>query len=328
MSRDAPRIGSDDARARAPRLGLALATLATLALVLVLAASARSGGLTAEVGVGVGVAFVGGVLALLSPCSGAVLPAFFAYGFDTRRSLLAATYAFYLGLATVFVPLGFATSALARLTRGLGDATFVLAGLALVLLAALSLVDGWSGRLAQAGWARRALAAPARAATGGTRAYLVGATFALATTSCTAPILGGIVALASGTGAQAIRSVVLFLAFALGITAPLFVLAASFDRWGRGALRRFRERTIATPWGALPASRALTAASLLLLGVVLIATRGTLALTGLYERMGAAALAYDWSLRAMERPWLAAFALAATALGVAALARWRRSARL
>lgn len=307
---------------RAPRawLGLGLATLATLAIIIVLAATSRTGGFTAQLGVGVGVAFVGGLLALLSPCSGAVLPAFFAYGFDTRRGLLVATYSFYLGLATVFVPLGFATSLLARWTQALGDTTYVITGVVLIALAALTLVDGLEGRLPRFGWAQRALTSPARATSGNTRAYLLGATFALATTSCTAPILGGLVALASGTGPQGIHAVALFLAFALGIAAPLFLLAVSFDRWGRGMLQRTRARMLATPWGPMPLTRALTAGSLLVLGVLFIATRGTLALQGAYERMGADQLAYEVSLAAMARPGLSTLVLAASAIIVATLA--------
>ncbi|MCY9555783.1 hypothetical protein M5W98_29730, partial [Paenibacillus apiarius] len=51
-------------------------------------------------------ALLGGVLALLSPCSAMLLPAFFAYAFQNPRQLLARTAVFYLGLAAVLVPLG------------------------------------------------------------------------------------------------------------------------------------------------------------------------------------------------------------------------------
>ena len=49
-------------------------------------------------------AFLGGVLSLLSPCSALLLPAFFAYAFQSRRRLLAKTVVFYVGLATTLVP--------------------------------------------------------------------------------------------------------------------------------------------------------------------------------------------------------------------------------
>jgi len=61
------------------------------------------------------VAFAGGVLALLSPCSALLLPAFFAYAFGTPRRLVAQTGLFYLGLLTLFVPLGLGVGALATI---------------------------------------------------------------------------------------------------------------------------------------------------------------------------------------------------------------------
>lgn len=51
-------------------------------------------------------AFLAGVLALLSPCSALLLPAFFAYAFTSKRQLLARTAVFFCGLAAVLVPLG------------------------------------------------------------------------------------------------------------------------------------------------------------------------------------------------------------------------------
>ena len=60
-------------------------------------------------------AFFGGVLSLLSPCSALLLPAFFAYAFQSRRKLLAKTAIFYLGLAATLVPLGMGISAVSRL---------------------------------------------------------------------------------------------------------------------------------------------------------------------------------------------------------------------
>ena len=49
-------------------------------------------------------AFLGGVLSLLSPCSALLLPAFFAYAFQSRRRLSEKTVVFYVGLATTLVP--------------------------------------------------------------------------------------------------------------------------------------------------------------------------------------------------------------------------------
>ena len=52
------------------------------------------------------VAFAGGLLALLSPCSALLLPAFFAYAFGSTGRLVTRTVIFYAGLIAVLVPVG------------------------------------------------------------------------------------------------------------------------------------------------------------------------------------------------------------------------------
>lgn len=60
-------------------------------------------------------AFTGGPLALLSPCSALLLPSFFAYSFPSRQTLVARTLLFYAGLVTVLVPIGLGVGALGSL---------------------------------------------------------------------------------------------------------------------------------------------------------------------------------------------------------------------
>ncbi len=52
------------------------------------------------------VAFAGGVLSLLSPCSALLLPAFFAYAFPSRGQLVLRTGVFYLGAPHPVHPAG------------------------------------------------------------------------------------------------------------------------------------------------------------------------------------------------------------------------------
>src|SRR5713101_1292251 len=84
------------------------------------------------VGVSFGVAFLGGVLSLLSPCSALLLPAFFAYAFTSKTQLLGRTLLFLAGLATVFVPLGLGASLVAALLLDYRDTTILIAGLMLI----------------------------------------------------------------------------------------------------------------------------------------------------------------------------------------------------
>lgn len=303
-----------------------LLTGLTGSLILVLAASgfllgASATGAAAPVAVTIPLAFVGGILALLSPCSGMLLPAFFAYAFDQPRRLLFATYTFYLGLATVFVPLGFASSLLARSLRAAPDTLYLVGGVMLLAMGALALAPQAAARLAPARASSlldRAQASPIDT----WRPYLLGMTFGLATTSCIAPILGGLTAIAATGGVSALQSIPLFLAFALGIATPLFILALASRRRAASFARRWSVRTMTLPWARIPLAQAVTGILLLALGALFLATRGTLSLTAWYDRTGATELAYRASLFLLARPDIPVL-VALGAILTVAVAAWR-----
>src|SRR3989344_5796441 len=52
------------------------------------------------------VAFLVGVVAILTPCSIAILPSFFAYTFKEKNQLVKMTLLFFLGFAPVFIIMG------------------------------------------------------------------------------------------------------------------------------------------------------------------------------------------------------------------------------
>jgi cytochrome c biogenesis protein CcdA len=83
--------------------------------------------------------FLGGVLSLLSPCSALLLPAFFAYAFQSRRELVGKTVVFYLGLAATLVPLGMGISAVSALVYGHRGALISVCGLLIIALGVLQL---------------------------------------------------------------------------------------------------------------------------------------------------------------------------------------------
>src|SRR5918997_3231269 len=86
--------------------------------------------------------FVGGLLSLLSPCSALLLPAFFAYAFQSRRELVGKTVVFYLGLAATLVPLGMGISAVSALVYGHRGALITASGLLIIALGILQLAGG------------------------------------------------------------------------------------------------------------------------------------------------------------------------------------------
>lgn len=100
-------------------------------------------------------AFLGGALALLSPCSALLLPAFFAYSLSTPGRLVARTGVFYLGLATTLVPLGAASTAASRLFNGHRELLIALGGWIVIAMGLAQILGlGFASRRAQAAAAR------------------------------------------------------------------------------------------------------------------------------------------------------------------------------
>ncbi len=83
------------------------------------------------------VAFLGGVLSLLSPCSALLLPAFFAYAFGGGGELVKKTAIFYVGLSATLVPLGMGIAAVSSLFYGHRSVLILVSGAILILLGLL-----------------------------------------------------------------------------------------------------------------------------------------------------------------------------------------------
>ena len=52
------------------------------------------------------IAFLAGIIGILTPCSLAILPAFFAYSFEGKKEITKMTLIFFLGFAPVFIVFG------------------------------------------------------------------------------------------------------------------------------------------------------------------------------------------------------------------------------
>src|ERR687889_2145412 len=86
--------------------------------------------------------FLGGLLSLLSPCSALLLPAFFAYAFESRGELLGRTAVFYLGLCATLVPLGMGISAVSTLVYGHRSTLITVSGLVIIALGGIQALGG------------------------------------------------------------------------------------------------------------------------------------------------------------------------------------------
>ncbi|MGY2746080.1 cytochrome c biogenesis CcdA family protein [Arthrobacter sp. UYCu723] len=92
-------------------------------------------------------AFLGGLVALLAPCCVSVmLPAYLATGFRRRTGILAATFVFAAGVATVIVPIGLGATFLVSLVSGQHVLVFSAAATAM-LAGGTAMLFGWKPRL-------------------------------------------------------------------------------------------------------------------------------------------------------------------------------------
>jgi cytochrome c biogenesis protein CcdA len=224
-------------------------------------------------GIGYLAAFLGGVLTLLSPCSALLLPAFFAYAFANRARLLGRTAVFYMGLAGVLVPLGMGSSAASTLVYGHQAALTTAAG---VMLIGFGVLQVAGGGFTIPGLARL------RARTGGQSAISVLALGAVSGLAgfCAGPILGAVLTVAAASG-QPARGAALLAIYAAGMTAPLFGLAAAWDRLRIGQRRWLRGTGALAGPLHLHTHAVISGLIFTGLGVVFLRYQGTAGLTGL-----------------------------------------------
>ncbi|MGW8950679.1 cytochrome c biogenesis CcdA family protein [Streptomyces sp. NPDC055709] len=219
-------------------------------------------------------AFLGGLLALLSPCSALLLPAFFAYSIDTATRLMERTGIFYAGLATTLVPLGAAGSFAGRLFYGHRELLVTTGGWMIIALGV--------AQLAGLGFASRSLAAVSGRIrpTTAVSVYALGLVYGLAG-FCAGPILGSVLTVAALSGSPAYGGLLLAV-YALGMAVPLFVLALLWERYELSRRRWLRGRTVRIAGRfELHTTSALSGLFFIVLGTLFLAFDGTTALPGL-----------------------------------------------
>ncbi|MFP1603540.1 cytochrome c biogenesis CcdA family protein [Microbacterium sp. 2216-1] len=223
-------------------------------------------------------ALLGGMLALLSPCSALLLPAFFASTVGTRLQLLAHGGVFYLGLVLTLVPFGLGLGALGSVL--ISERGLVIAITAAVLVAlGLMQVFGIGFDLARIVPGMDRMQRGASTRTGFLRTLLLGAVGGVAG-FCAGPILGAILtlALAQGSpwGAGAMLAV-----YGAGMVAPLVVIAALWQRMGDRARRMLRGRSFTILGRQFHTTSVITGTMIVAVGVLFWTTNGLVAMPAL-----------------------------------------------
>lgn len=160
------------------------------------------------------ISFIAGVLSFISPCTLPILPAYFAFTFQSDRKRIATmTLAFFLGLALIFSLLGASSSALGSLLNSNIILLTRIGGALLLVFGIMSILGrGFTGPQFQAN----------RSATFG-GSFLFGATFGLGLTPCVGPILAGLLTIAAGQSVA--RGTSMLFVYALGVGLPLMLVS-------------------------------------------------------------------------------------------------------
>lgn len=179
-----------------------------------------------------------GLLSFLSPCVLPLVPPYLCFlagvsldelddhkgqaGWRPNTRVVALSFAFVLGFATVFVALGASASLIGKAITAYFDTLAVIAGVLIVILGLHFLGIFRIGLLF-----REARFQAVRRPAGFLGAYLVGLAFAFGWTPCVGPVLAAILMVAGAEGAP-MQGALLLAAYALGIGIP-FMLASLFS---------------------------------------------------------------------------------------------------
>jgi cytochrome c-type biogenesis protein len=182
-------------------------------------------------------AFFAGGVALFAPCCIVFLaPSYLAGAAKNRRwRLLPLTFVFAAGLALVLVPITLGMSLVAATISHYHAPLYYTGGALMLALAAYSL----TGRM----WSLPAVLRAPDTARGDSGSFFALGVFSGVASSCCAPVLAGVMTLSALSGSP-IGGVALGLAYVLGMTFPLFVLALAWDRFRLGERRWMRARPV------------------------------------------------------------------------------------
>ncbi|WP_034647239.1 cytochrome c biogenesis CcdA family protein [Corynebacterium sputi] len=223
-------------------------------------------------------AFIGGTLALLSPCSALLLPAFFASSVGSNLRLLTHGSVFYLGLALTLVPFGLGIGALGSLfieQRGPIIAVTSLVLLGLGVLQVLGL--GFDPAAAVPGADR--VRAGAAATSGYVRTFLLGAVGGVAG-FCAGPILGAVLTLALAQGSSFTAGVMLAV-YGAGMVVPMILIAALWGRLGERGRQILRGRSFTVFGQELHTTSVVTGLLIIAVGMLFWFTNGLIGLPSL-----------------------------------------------
>ncbi|MGC0251449.1 cytochrome c biogenesis CcdA family protein [Pseudactinotalea sp. Z1748] len=221
--------------------------------------------------IGLLTAFIGGTLALLSPCGALLLPAFFASTLGSGARLWLHGLLFYAGLVLVLVPLGVGAGAIGLLFSTYREPVIAIASLLLIVLGVVQILGlGFDPARMLPG--ARGLQNQAQVRTGMLKTVLLGAVGGIAG-FCAGPILGAVLTMAA-TQESLVLSGAMLAIYGAGMVVPLLVLASVWGRLGAKGRSLLRGRTFSVLGRRLHTTSVITGVLMVVVGVAFWTTNG------------------------------------------------------
>lgn len=174
-------------------------------------------------GASVVASFLGGILALLAPCCVTfIFPAYFASAFKQKSKILLMTFIFFLGLASVLVPVALGLSALSQLIARYHYEVFLIGGLFLIFLGVLAIF----GKTIPMPFKTRN---PDLQKSDPLSVFMLGVLSGAASSCCT-PVLIGVLTVSALSGTF-LYAFILSLTYVLGMVSPLLLMSYFWDRF-------------------------------------------------------------------------------------------------
>ncbi len=208
------------------------------------------------------IAFLAGIIGLLTPCSLAILPAFFAYSFEGKKEITKMTLMFFFGFAPVFIIFGLLATFFGKtfaMFQTDNSLLVIISGAVLITLGLMVLFGkGFSGFQINREAKKTSLGI-----------FLFGVFFAVGFTACMGPVLVGILLIA-GILENYLYAGFLMLFYSLGLFVPLFLISMSFDKFNFSEFINRINKTL-----GFPLTNLISGVLLIGLGIIFIIYKGT-----------------------------------------------------
>lgn len=217
------------------------------------------------------IAFVAGMLGILSPCLLPFLPAYFSYTFKEKKNITKMTFIFFLGFSLVFVAMGIIAGFIGQQTLFVLQKGWLvtIAGIFMIILGIISL----KGKKV---CSYLNIHKKFKNDTPGT--FLFGMFFAFGWTACLGPILAGILGMSVIMG-NIWYSGLLMLFYALGNLVPLFILSIFYDKFKLSESKFIQGKiltfTIFSKKYHVHSTNLISGLLFIIIGIVLVIYKGT-----------------------------------------------------